>query len=388
MCAQRYHQHSIDYDSTMQANADTMLATANDDLPCDLCKQLVKHLKDVLTTNTTEEEFLAMLKGICLHTKSFKTECLEIVNDNFMKIYQFLTKELNPEEVCKEANLCPKKNRVSDENLHLIDHGASVLVDLPEVSVASPIKSTECRICKMVISLVQKEMNKPEYEHNIEKVLEKICTIMPRSERSKCDHFIQTYYDTLIKLLVDQTDPTIICQLLDLCPTAVVIRNELCPICQYVMRFLEQELQNPEEQEKLEDTVRKICRIVPASEQKQCQSFIQDYTSLILSVLSVELDPNMVCPALKLCPQMLSAEDRCLQCQHLMSGITDSMITDRSQSQIESALNSILPARNSDSYLTALQLKVNHADDIVDMMLAEFDAQESCVFMQFCEPSK
>lgn len=33
------------------------------DVPCDLCEQLVKHLRDVLIANTTELEFYKVLKG-------------------------------------------------------------------------------------------------------------------------------------------------------------------------------------------------------------------------------------------------------------------------------------------------------------------------------------
>lgn len=387
MCVQRYHQHLANYDSTLQTNVDHMLATANDDLPCDLCKQLVKHLKDVLTTNTTEDEFLAMLHGICEHTKSFKEECFEIVNDNFQKIYKFLTEELNPKEVCQEVNLCPKKNAVSDENLQLIDHGALVPATLTEVSIKTQARTAECQICRMVIGLVQKEINKPEYEHNIEKLLDKICLLVPHSEKDKCNQFIETYADTLIKLLADQTDPGIVCQLLDLCPTAPALRNDLCPICQYVMHYLEEQLQNPEEQEKLEDVVRKICRVVPKSELTECQSFINDYTALILSVLSVELDPSTVCPAIKLCPQKLSPSERCTQCQHLIGDMTSTLGRNRSQPNVESVLRSFMPVKHNDLFLTALQLKVNHADDLVEMMVADFDAQESCVYLHFCEPN-
>lgn len=386
MCAQNYHQHSPNYGSILQANADTMLATANDDLPCDLCKQLLKHLKDVLTTNTTESEFLDMLRGICQHTKSFKGECLEIVDNNFQKIYKFLTEELNPEEICQEVNLCPKKNAVSDENLQLIDHGALVPAVLTELSIPTQVK-TECRLCRLIVGLIQKEMNKPEYEHNIEKLLEKICSLIPRHERSKCDKFIQTYSDALIKLLADQTDPGIICQLLGLCDNLIAVRNELCPICQYVMHFIEEQLQNPDEVQKVEDIVRKVCRIVPDSEKKECQSFINNYAALIMSVLSVELDPSIVCPAIKLCPHMLSPLERCNQCQHLMNDMTKELAHNRSPPKVISALRTFVPARQSDSFMTALQLRINHIDDIVDMMVAEFDAQESCVFMQFCEPN-
>lgn len=54
---------------------------AQDDLPCDLCEQLVKHLRDVLIANTTEAEFKLVLQGICDQMKSdYKNEVCKRLN--------------------------------------------------------------------------------------------------------------------------------------------------------------------------------------------------------------------------------------------------------------------------------------------------------------------
>jgi len=46
----------------------------SDELTCELCKTLVKHLKDILVANTTKEQFSDVLKGLCKQTGSFSTE--------------------------------------------------------------------------------------------------------------------------------------------------------------------------------------------------------------------------------------------------------------------------------------------------------------------------
>lgn len=46
----------------------------SDDLTCEFCETLVKHLKDILVANTTEEQFLEVLEGICKQTGSFSDE--------------------------------------------------------------------------------------------------------------------------------------------------------------------------------------------------------------------------------------------------------------------------------------------------------------------------
>ncbi|CAG2059983.1 unnamed protein product, partial [Timema podura] len=45
-----------------------------EDVPCELCEQLVVHLKNILVANTTELEFREVLEGLCKQTRSFKSE--------------------------------------------------------------------------------------------------------------------------------------------------------------------------------------------------------------------------------------------------------------------------------------------------------------------------
>lgn len=48
----------------------------SDELVCEFCEAMVKHLRDILISNTTEEQFLDVLKGLCKQTKSFSKEVL------------------------------------------------------------------------------------------------------------------------------------------------------------------------------------------------------------------------------------------------------------------------------------------------------------------------
>jgi len=48
----------------------------SDELTCEFCEDLVKHLRDILISNTTEDQFLDVLQGLCKQTKSFSAEVL------------------------------------------------------------------------------------------------------------------------------------------------------------------------------------------------------------------------------------------------------------------------------------------------------------------------
>lgn len=82
-----------------------------DDLPCELCEQLVTHLRDLLISNTTENEFKTVLEGICKQTKQFSQECTSLVDQYYGEVYGFLVNELNSTAVCQMIGICKSSNR-------------------------------------------------------------------------------------------------------------------------------------------------------------------------------------------------------------------------------------------------------------------------------------
>lgn len=83
-----------------------MNSDQKDDLPCELCEQLVNHLRDLLISNTTEDEFKTVLSGICKQTKEFSQECLSLVDQYYSEVYSFLVNELNSTAVCQMIGIC------------------------------------------------------------------------------------------------------------------------------------------------------------------------------------------------------------------------------------------------------------------------------------------
>lgn len=54
-------------------------------------------------------------------------------------------------------------------------------------------------------------------QEEIKKAVEKVCTIMPASIQSECVSLIEEYGDAIIKLLVDEASPELVCATLGLC---------------------------------------------------------------------------------------------------------------------------------------------------------------------------
>lgn len=85
-----------------------------DNIACDLCKQLVRHLKDILIANTTEIEFKQVLMGLCGQMREYKEEVmlteifciLEICVCLLFCLFSYCSSSLFFQHVASNISLC------------------------------------------------------------------------------------------------------------------------------------------------------------------------------------------------------------------------------------------------------------------------------------------
>lgn len=66
-------------------------ANVNDELECEFCEALVKNVRTMLVSNTTEEEFVQVLNGLCKQTGSYAKEVrYQKINVLKIKPYPYL----------------------------------------------------------------------------------------------------------------------------------------------------------------------------------------------------------------------------------------------------------------------------------------------------------
>uniref|UniRef100_A0A1B0DJP1 Saposin n=1 Tax=Phlebotomus papatasi TaxID=29031 RepID=A0A1B0DJP1_PHLPP len=106
VCSNKFHSHPDIVEIRPMANVGVV--PVKDDIPCELCEQLVRHLRDVLIANTTEDEFKMVLEGLCKQTGGFSGECLSIVDQYYDNIYNTLVNELDEKGACFLIGICPK----------------------------------------------------------------------------------------------------------------------------------------------------------------------------------------------------------------------------------------------------------------------------------------
>lgn len=288
VCAAKYHQHPEDLKEEEPID---LQAPGNDDIPCQLCQQLVQHLRDVLIANTTESEFKQVMEGLCNQTKGFRTECLSIVDQYYDIIYQSLVNNLDANGACFLIGVCPKgsndlfqgeirpllpvlppaeikvtirKKLGANEPKFTQDELKAMTLPIDHLmGAANPgnlVQGGElCTICEYLLHFVQESLATPATEDEIKHVVNGICDKFPGSIRGQCHNFIDMYGDAVIALLVQGLDPRQVCPKLQLCPPNQENHNDMevfqpivideqdkptCPLCLFAVEQAQEKIKN------------------------------------------------------------------------------------------------------------------------------------------------
>lgn len=206
------------------------------------------YFRDLLIANTTETEFKSVLEGLCKQTRSFKAECLSIVDQYYVNIYDTLVKNLNENEACCAIEICPRQagNQLTGEvapllpvatarqvvsitakppvhKKKLLGEGEPILsahdinaAQLPiDQLMGAPLDSTLvkkgnfCLICQYFLHFVQDAMANAKNEEAIKQYAARSCDEVPSEViRTECKSFVETYGDAIIALAVQGIAPS------------------------------------------------------------------------------------------------------------------------------------------------------------------------------------
>nr|ALX00059.1 proactivator polypeptide [Melanoplus sanguinipes] len=368
MCSYKFHEHRQDSVELTIESSVGVVAGEKDDLPCDFCEQLVIHLRDVLVANTTEAEFQMVLRGLCKQTGSFAEECLSVVDEYYGVIYNFLVQSLVPKEVCSTLGLCPHSgnagkgpiwpllpvktaNRLqystaddepvivpltplqpaqliigqdeanSYKTLHhvpLTKNDVKVShveldqlpIDRMVLQTANTVQNRQlCEFCELFLHYVQQVLTTPSTEAQIERVVKKACSELPKEFEDQCRDFVQNYGDAAIAILAQEIDPSQVCPRLGICPSEkalidlsnVVYDKPSCPLCLLAVQDLQNTLKNNRTEASIKQALEGLCSKLSKSLAAECEKFVEDYSDELVDMLVADFTPQEVCAYLKLC---------------------------------------------------------------------------------------
>lgn len=348
-CFANFHKHDIEI-TPMSKIGYVPVASEKDDLPCELCEQLVTHLREVLVANTTEAEFKQVLEGICKQTKSFREECLSIVDQYYSLIYDTLVNELNPTAACRLIGICPNSVKarpfiapllpvdtaetavkLQQNSEHVYIPKDDIVIKVMQPKQENPILSAQdmqlpidllvpphqqmynqqfCVFCEYFLHFVQKEITDPTVEDEVKKVIDKACSKLPKSVNETCIEFVNTYEPALVAVLAQEVDPSVVCPMIHACPKDDVKDVEIflhtksssqCPLCLFAVTELEAMIKGSKSKDEIKAALDKVCSRLPGNLKPECTDFVNTYTDELIEMLIADFKPQEVCVFLKLC---------------------------------------------------------------------------------------
>ncbi|XP_075215807.1 prosaposin isoform X2 [Lycorma delicatula] len=280
VCDELYHFHEMTPElETAVKNAPE---DANDEV-CDFCEALVDHVKDTLTANTTADEFRKVLEGICKQTGSFEDQCLELADNYYEIVYQFIVTELDGKEVCKVIRLCePKKGTAIDEVVPLWPLVPSV------VDLDAALKN-ETSLHKVALTKTLLEFSKPAFKHPHLLGSSK-CTWGPAfwcknmTTTKQCSGTLKHCIGLWEKIELPADN------------------GDICNVCKDMVKQARDQLNSNETQEELREVLEGSCKLLPTKVVKtECIKMVDEFIPELIEALSSQMNPQVVCATVGLC---------------------------------------------------------------------------------------
>lgn len=292
------------------------------DIPCELCQQLVLHLRELLIANTTEIEFRNVLIGFCHQTGGFSNECIDLAHQYSDILYNFLADKLNANKACVLINVCPQKDSdrafmmpampLVSADIHPVPKQDSIEVQMvsTDSSLTLVKNGSWCTSCDYFVHFVQEALRKQSTEDTIINGMKNECRLMPKKFRGDCVALVELYGDTLVSLLTQNVDPRYICPKIKLCPPnlsldyinkTTVDEKPTCPFCLMALQEVRDVIASNVSKQNIENVLGKLCNHLSDKLMSACTEFVKDYSDEVVDMILADFTPQEACTFIKLC---------------------------------------------------------------------------------------
>ncbi|XP_042636850.1 prosaposin [Orycteropus afer afer] len=331
-------------------------------LPCDICKDVINAVGNMLKDNVTEEEILENLEKTCdwLPSPNLSTSCKQIVQSYLPVILDMIKGETSrPEEVCSALMFCQSLQKHLAELNHQKQLESNKIPELDVSEVVAPFMANiplllypqegphnkpqpkangdVCQDCIQMVTDVQNAVrtNTTFVEALVEHVKEE-CDRLGPGMADMCKNYVNQYSEIAIQMMMHMQDqqPREICALVGFCdevkempmktliPAKVATENVIpavelvepakkelvpakagvsCEVCEYLVKEVVKLIDNNRTEVEIMNALKKVCSKLPTSMSEECQEVVDMYGSSILSILLQEVSPELVCGMLHLC---------------------------------------------------------------------------------------
>ncbi|KAM4636108.1 prosaposin isoform 2-T2 [Discoglossus pictus] len=284
---------------------------------CKDCVQLIGDVQEAMKSNASFSKRMVdnALKECEQLGPSLSDMCKTYVNQYADLVIQMFL-QMQPQQFCCMTGFCEQKKSTPLEVLipakklvAAVKLQPATAVTEEKISVAG---SPQCEVCKLMMEEIESLLDNNRTESQIRLALEKVCNILPKKYVQPCKDVVDEYSEVIIKLLLEEANPEMVCAALGLCSSEQlkhigtlqpekVKSGDYCQLCKIVMNYAVEFLEKNTTQEKVKNCLDKVCNYVPVSSRDECHMLIREYEPLLMELLLQELDSNFVCQEIHLC---------------------------------------------------------------------------------------
>ncbi|XP_066536220.1 prosaposin [Hoplias malabaricus] len=427
-------------------------------VPCDLCKEVLVVVDQLLKDNSTEAEILGYMEKACqlIPEEDVSAQCKEIVDNYYPVLMDIIKGELeNPGVVCGALGLCvsqeealAKAQLLSNEipQVDLAQRVNPLLLNVPQLLFPQETKKDEqtpkeassdvvCEDCVKFISDFQAEAKKnTTFISAFIAQVEEQCELLEPGIAEICKQYISQYGPLVVQQLMSMQPKDICCRagFCDSTPKSVPMQTLVaaksipavktfpatkvevdaspkpmkkmvrareppqCAICEFVMKELEDMIQDHTTEDEVVQAVEKVCNILPSTLTAQCKDLIETYGQAIIELLVQEADPKTICTLLGLCkgagrafiPVLEKADfeagDFCDVCKMAVRYIDGILEQNATEAEIEQAVEKICNFLPDELKTQCDQLVQQYEPLLVQLLLQTLDPDFVCMKLGAC----
>lgn len=344
---------------------------------CDLCKDAMTEVENTLRDPATEAKLEDLVDQSCnILPQALRDDCVNFLNSNVKSLISILQQELQPDNICPALRLCDGKR----------------------IGVTSEIKNLECDLCKNVVSSLREKLTDPAAKQTMLTFLEEGCARLPGSLAQECKTFVDENIDTLIAMIIEQLDPDSVCSILKICPASLKktqvkkFKDIECDLCKEVVGKVEEMVKDKKTEEEIKSALEKVCSYLPSSLSAKCKNFVDTYTETLITLLMEEVDPDMICAALNICPtntqypawESKAKDLECEGCQYALHFLQEQLTSTDTQEEVKTLLKkmcNVLPqtySKNCDAFVD------EYGSALLVLISQEIDPSIMCYELKMC----
>lgn len=336
---------------------------------CEFCEQIVTQAKETLSDPAAIDQARRQLEAVCDYLKVIDQdkECRQYLDKYIDQAIEFI-RDIDPQEYCRSVQLCSADTSVAPRtsqpskvaNLPTLadfqDFGIQTSVSIGErptaasnrklltLDATSHLAGPNCMICKAVVKELFQFLRNNKTEENIIVGLDRVCGLLykPGPKRDECEFMVKGYTKELVQLLIEETNPEIICMLLEQCaydysakpkltssvaapadssspptgsfglgdlisaldPRVKAKSIEACIECKIFIKYLKDRLSDEKTQKELNDwLVKELCSELHDSELvDKCSKMVEKNVPIFFKALAGNLNSHTACAQLGVCP--------------------------------------------------------------------------------------